>query len=77
MSKMTERTVKILVTPRSVTKNGHPQLQRLKECGYEVVFCKPGSQPSEEELLALLPGCAGYLAGVEPVSARVLEALRG
>jgi len=41
------------------------------------VFCKPGVQPSEEELLAVLPGCAGYLAGVEKVSARVLEAARG
>lgn len=77
MSEMTEGTSKILVTPRSVTKNGHPQLQRIRERGYEVVFCKPGSQPSEQELLTILPGCAGYLAGVETVSARVLEAARG
>lgn len=68
---------KILVTPRSVTKNGHPRLQRFKERGYEVIFCKPGSQPSEDDLLALLPGCVGYLAGVEKVSARVLEAAKG
>jgi len=69
-------TARILVTPRSVTKNGHPQLRRIQERGYEVVFCKPGVQPSEEELLTLLPGCVGYLAGVETVSARVLEAAR-
>lgn len=32
----------------------------------------PGVQPSEEHLLELLPGCRGYLAGVEPISARAL-----
>jgi len=64
---------KILVTPRSVTKNGHPSLDVLKEAGYEVVFSRSGQFPSEEELLALLPGCVGYLAGVETISSRVLE----
>jgi D-3-phosphoglycerate dehydrogenase len=48
--------MKILVTPRSVTKNGHPSLETLEKAGYEVVFSKPGSFPTEEELLALLPG---------------------
>jgi D-3-phosphoglycerate dehydrogenase len=65
--------MKVLVTPRSVTKNGHPSLDALTKAGYEVVFSKPGSFPTEEELLALLPGCVGYLAGVETISARVLE----
>ena len=65
---------KVLVTPRSVTKGGHPSLDALRDAGYEVVFCTPGVQPSEEELRELLPGCVGYLAGVERVSAAVLEA---
>ena len=67
-------TPKVLVTPRSVTAAGHPALDRLRAAGYEVLFCTPGEQPTEEELLALLPNCTGYLAGVEKVSARVLEA---
>ena len=67
---------KILVTPRSLTKSGHPAFERFKQAGYEVVFCTPGKQPEEEELLKLLPGCVGYLAGVEKVSARVLENAR-
>jgi phosphoglycerate dehydrogenase-like enzyme len=37
----------------------------------------PGVQPDEEELLRLLPGCVAYLAGVEKVSARVLETVQG
>ena len=65
--------MKILVTPRSVTKNGHPSLDALKDAGFEVVFSKPGCFPTEEELLELLPGCVGYLAGVETISANVLD----
>ena len=67
---------KILITPRSLTKDRHPDLNRLASAGYELVFSSPGKQPTEEELLSLLPQCAGYLAGVEPVSAKVLEAAR-
>ena len=66
--------MKILVTPRSVTRGGHPSLEKLRAAGCEVVFCKAGAQPTEDELRALLPGCVGYLAGVEPVTARALEA---
>ncbi len=64
---------KILVTPRSITKNGHSSLEKLKKAGFKVVFSTPGVQPSEEELLRLLPECVGYLAGVEKVSKKALE----
>jgi len=68
---------KVLVTPRSVTSGGHPALAKLRDAGYEVVFPTPGRQPTEADLLRLLPGCVGYLAGVEEVSATVLEAAKG
>jgi len=68
---------KILITPRSLTKEGHPALERLKKAGHQLVTCTPGKMPDEAELLALLPGCTGYLAGVEKVSTRVLEAAKG
>lgn len=68
---------KILVTPRSVSKFGHPSLDKLRAAGFEVVFPEPGVQPGEQELLSILPGCIGYLAGVEPVSAAVLKAASG
>lgn len=67
---------KILVTPRSVTRNGHRALDALSEAGYEVVFSTPGCFPTEDELMQLLPGCVGYLAGVEPITARVLDAAK-
>ena len=65
---------KILVTPRSVTKGGHPSLAQITQAGHEVVLGPAGRQPTEDELLELLPPCIGYLAGVEPVTARVLAA---
>ena len=64
---------RILVTPRSATRNGHPSLQRLKEAGYEVVLSKAGSLPAESELIELVQGCVGYVAGVEPVPSSVLK----
>ena len=64
---------RILVTPRSVTRNGHSSLQKLRDAGYEVILSKPGLMPGENDLVELLQGCVGYIAGVEPVSAMVLE----
>jgi len=69
--------MKILVTPRSLARDGHPALRRLEEAGYELVYCAKGRQPTEDELFELLPGCVGYFAGVEKISARVLEAAHG
>lgn len=66
---------RILVTPRSVTAaGGHPSLEALVDAGYEIVYSAAGKQPSEAELVALLPGCVGYLAGVEPITERALSA---
>ena len=64
---------KILVTPRSLTKGGDPALELLTRDGYELVFTTPGEIPGKDELNRLLPGCSGYLAGVEPIPAAVLE----
>jgi phosphoglycerate dehydrogenase-like enzyme len=64
---------KILITPRSLTKDGDPSLELLTRQGFELVFSKPGKMPQTAELIRLLPGCVGYLAGVEPILADVLE----
>jgi len=64
---------KILVTPRSLSKNGHPGLAELETAGYEVLTPFPGKMPTEDQLIKILPGCIGYLAGVEKVSAGLLE----
>jgi D-3-phosphoglycerate dehydrogenase len=66
--------MKILVTPRSITKGGDPALSELKDAGYEVVFCTPGKAPDEAELIRLVPGCVGWIAGVERITDAVLAA---
>jgi D-3-phosphoglycerate dehydrogenase / 2-oxoglutarate reductase len=65
---------KILITPRSVTQKGHPSFQRLKDACYVIEFCSPGKLPDETELMRLLPGCVGYLCGIETVTGRLLKA---
>jgi phosphoglycerate dehydrogenase-like enzyme len=67
---------KILITPRSLTCDGHPALKRLQAAGYELVFSMPGKLPAEDELQRLLPDCVGYLCGVEKVSERTLFTAR-
>ena len=37
------------------------------------MFSPAGRFPAEDELTQLLPDCVGFLAGVEPVTAKVLE----
>lgn len=65
---------RILVTPRSLTVSPHPEVERLRGCGFEIVYSTPGAMPTEDELVALVPGCVGWLAGVEPVTRRIVDA---
>lgn len=70
---------KIPIAPRSLAKHGQPALEKLNEAGCQLIFSTPGELPAEEELLGLVPGCVGCLAGVEKMTERVLgsaDALR-
>jgi D-3-phosphoglycerate dehydrogenase / 2-oxoglutarate reductase len=67
---------KILITPRSLTRHGldhAPELQSLRE-RFELVSGPAGMTPDTEQLVMLVPGCVGWLAGVEAITAPVLEA---
>ncbi len=72
--------MRVLVTPRSLTAApDHPALAPLRAEGWELVSGPPGRLPEEAELLELVPGCHGWLAGVERIGPRVFaaaEALR-
>lgn len=68
---------RILVTPRSLTVGGtdsHPELQPLRDAGFELVSTPAGRTPTELELLEIVRGCVGWLAGVEHIPASVLDA---
>ena len=67
----------ILVTPRSLTAgdlDDNPDLAPLRDAGYRLRSGPPGTAPTEDELVDLLPECRGYLAGIEPITERVLAA---
>lgn len=67
---------RVLVTPRSLTTAGIdvvPELDPLRR-RFELIGCTPGRMPDDEELLRLVPGCVGWLAGVERIGWAVLGA---
>ena len=66
---------RILVTPRSPTRNPSPALQDLVDDGYELLFSRPSETPDEAEMLSLhcpMPADgnavqhAGAIAGLTP-----------
>ncbi|MDJ1006264.1 MAG: NAD(P)-dependent oxidoreductase [Paracoccaceae bacterium] len=67
----------VLITPRSLSDGAHPALKRLETAGYTLRCPAPGEMPDEACLAGALPGCVGWLAGVEPVSEAVLSAADG
>jgi D-3-phosphoglycerate dehydrogenase len=70
-------SARVLVTPRSLTSAGLDavaELAPLRDAGFALVAGPAGRTPTEAEQLALVPGCVGWLAGVEPIGARVLAA---
>ena len=67
--------MKILVTPTSLQPGkGSPALERLQAYSDDLVFNEFGRPLTEEELIPLLRDCDGYIAGLDQVSAKVIEA---
>jgi D-3-phosphoglycerate dehydrogenase len=67
-------TYKVLVTPRSLTEAPHPAVEAMFGHGVDVVYATPGKLPDEADLLRLVPDVDGWIAGVEPVSPKVVAA---
>jgi len=66
----------ILVTPRSLTETPHAAVEDLRNKGFNIVYSTAGKLPDEADLLRLVPDAVGWLAGVEPISSRVIAAAR-
>jgi D-3-phosphoglycerate dehydrogenase / 2-oxoglutarate reductase len=66
----------VLITPRSLSEGNDPGLDRIRSAGFEIVFPSPGRQPTEAELIGSIGEAVGYLAGVERIGARVLDAAK-
>jgi len=72
--------MKILITPTSLQPDKKsPALQKLREHypDAELVFNPEGRPLSEEELIPLLAGCDGYIAGLDFITGKVLDTCTG
>lgn len=71
--KIDAKDCKILVTPRSFARSD-PELRRYLEAEVrEVVYNSAGRPLTAEELLELMPGCHGYIAGLDEINRCVIE----
>ena len=66
--------MKILVTPTSFKPaKGMPALELLRSFSENLVF-NPGEKPlTEDELIPLLDGCEGFIAGLDFITRKVIE----
>lgn len=66
--------MKILVTPTSLQPGRKSRaMERLRDFSAELVFNEKSRPLTEEELIPLLKGCQGYLAGLDFITERVLR----
>ncbi len=72
---MTEelKSCKILVTPTSYAKNDPTLRTNLEAEVGEVVYNPTGRPLSSEELLELIPGCDGFIAGLDTIDRVVID----
>lgn len=67
--------MKVLTSPSSMGHCGSEPLDLLREHGYEVIINPYGRKLTEDEVIDLAKDCVGIVAGVEPLTARVMDAL--
>lgn len=67
--------LKVLTSPSSMGQCGSEPFDLLKENGYEVINNPYGRKLTEDEVIELARDCVGIVAGVEPLTARVMDAL--
>ena len=67
--------MKILTSPSSFGQIASVPFDLLTENGYEFVNNPYGRKLTEDEVIELAKDCIGIVAGVEPLTARVMDAL--
>jgi len=69
--------MKILTSPSSFGQITNKPLDLLTDAGFEVINNPFGRKLTEDEVIYLAKDCVGIVAGVEPLTARVMDALPG
>lgn len=70
---MENKKIKVLLGPSTFSEMDKTPMKRLQERGFEVVGNPYRRKLTKEELLGLLPGVTGIIAGLEPLDREVLE----
>lgn len=68
------KTMRVLVTPTSFAKNDPSLRLALEEQVGEVIYNTSGKPLSATDLLKLIPGVDGYIAGLDSITAEVIAA---
>lgn len=66
---------KVLTSPSSMGQCGSEPFDLLRANGYEIINNPYGRKLTEDEVIDLAKDCVGIIAGVEPLTARVIDAL--
>ena len=65
----------ILTSPSSFGQINNEPFDILKNNGFEIINNPYGRKLTEDEIIELARGSIGIVAGVEPITARVIDAL--
>lgn len=66
---------KVLTSPSSMGQCGNEPFDLLHEHGFEIINNPYGRKLTEDEVIELAKDCVGIVAGVEPLTSRVIDAL--
>lgn len=64
---------KVLITPRSFGKTSNVPFEMLEKYGYETIKNDTGKNYTEDELLRVIEDVDGLIAGLDPITRKVLE----
>lgn len=71
---MSLKHCRVLVTPTSFGKNDPRLRPELEQAVGEVIYNRHGRPLTSAELCSLLPGCDGFIAGLDVIDSAALEA---
>jgi D-3-phosphoglycerate dehydrogenase / 2-oxoglutarate reductase len=69
--------MKVLTSPSSFGQITREPFDLLKGAGFEIINNPYGRKLTEDEVIDIAKDCIGIVAGVEPLTARVMDALPG